>query len=69
MPSKAPPKVKLEHVFVRDSQRRLQLVMDGLEQEFRQQHALETQAKRITIIKDKPLLPPASHAHVGGDAR
>ena len=61
MPSKVPPRVRLEHVFVRDHQRRLQLVMDVLEQEFRQQHPLGTRAKMITIIDDKPLLPPAPH--------
>ena len=68
MPSKAPPRVRLEQVFVRDHQRRLQLVMDVLEQEFRQQHPLGTRSKMITI-DDKPLLPPAPHCSVGGDAR
>jgi hypothetical protein len=68
MPSKAPPRVRLEHVFVRDHQRRLQLVMDVLEQEFRQQQALETHSKTIAIIEEKPLLPPAPHYPVGGDA-
>jgi hypothetical protein len=69
MPSKVLPRVRLEHMFVRDHQRRLQLVMDVLEQEFREQHALETQSKTITIIDDKSLLPPAPHGPVGGDAR
>jgi hypothetical protein len=68
MANKAPPRVRVEHVFVRDHQRRLHLVMDVLEQEFRQQQALETQSQMITIIKEKPLLPPAPHSHVGGDA-
>jgi hypothetical protein len=68
MLSKVPPRVRLEHMVVRDHQRRLQLVMDVLEQEFCQQHALETQSKTITIIEDKPLLPPAPHYPVGGDA-
>jgi len=47
MPSKVPPSVRLEHVFVRDHQRRLQLVMDVLEQEFRQQRAQETTKKSV----------------------
>ncbi len=68
MPSKAPPRVRLEQVFVRDHQRRLQLVMDVLEQEFRQQPPLGTRSKMITI-DDKQLLPPAPHGPVGGDAR
>jgi hypothetical protein len=58
----------LEHVFVRDHQRRLQLVMDVLEQEVRQPHPLGARSKRITI-DDKPLLPPIPHGPVGGEAR
>jgi len=67
MPSKAPPRVRLEHVFVRDHQRRLQLVIDVLEQEFRQQHPLGARSKLLTI-DDKPLLPPVPHGPVGGGA-
>jgi hypothetical protein len=40
MPSKAPPRVRLEQVFVRDHQRRLHLIMDLLEQECHQWHPL-----------------------------
>ncbi len=49
MPSKAPPRVRLEQVFVRDHQRRLHLIMDLLEQEFRQWHPLGTQSQTITV--------------------
>ena len=35
MPNKAPPRIKLEHVFVRDHQRRLRLVLELLEQDLR----------------------------------
>jgi hypothetical protein len=68
MPSKALPRVRLEQVFVRDHQRRLQLVMDVLEQEVRQQHPSETRSQMSTI-DDNPLMPLASHCSVGGDAR
>lgn len=43
MPAKLPSTVILEPVFVRDSRRRLRLVMDLLEQELRQQLALPNQ--------------------------
>jgi len=68
MPSKAPPRGRLEQGFVRDHQRRLPLVMDVVEQEFRQPHPLETRAKMITI-DDNPLLLPVPPCPVGGDAR
>jgi len=67
MPSKPPPRVKLEQVFVRDHQRRLQLVMDLLEQEFRQQCLPGTHSQTITV-SDDPLVPIALHSHAGGDA-
>jgi hypothetical protein len=67
MPSKAPPRIRLEQVFVRDHQRRLQLVMDVLEQEFRQQQPLETRSQMLTI-DDNPLLLPVPHCPVGGEA-
>jgi hypothetical protein len=53
MPSKAPPRVRLEQVFVRDHQRRLHLIMDLLEQEFRQWHPLGTQSQTITVESTK----------------
>lgn len=39
MPAKLPPPVLLEPIFVRDSQRRLRLIMDLLAQELRQSRA------------------------------
>ena len=67
MPNKAPPRVRLERVFVRDHQRRLRLVMDVLEQEFHQRYPLRTQPKMIAI-DENPTSTVAPHAHIGGDA-
>ncbi len=67
MPSKTPPRVRLEHVFVRDHQRRLRRVMDLLEQEVCQQPPLGTRPQMVTI-EDTPPSLVASHSHTGGNA-
>jgi hypothetical protein len=67
MVSKAPSRVKLEQVFVRECQRRVQPVMDLLEQELRQSRPLGTRPKAITV-SDYSTPLAALHPHVGGDA-
>jgi hypothetical protein len=67
MPSKTPPRIRLEQVFVRDHQRRLQLVIDLLEHEFRQQHPLGTHAE-VSTTEDNPTPLVAPHFHAGGNA-
>ncbi len=68
MPNKAPPRIKLEHVFVRDHQRRLRLVLELLEQDLRQHGTLAKKSQAITVSENwKSLAFPSSHA--GGEPR
>lgn len=65
MPTKPPPRVRLEPVFVRDHQRRLRLVMEVLEQELHRQARRTEQEKKVTI-SDGATISSRSQAQIGG---
>jgi hypothetical protein len=67
MPTKAPPRIKLEHVFVRDHQRRLRLVLELLEQD-RRQHGTLTEKSQPIPVSENWKSPVFTSFHAGGES-